>query len=372
MKRLLRHPITSIREPFGTAGLIIACVALVAALGGTAFAAAKLNSTQKKEVEKIAKKYAGKPGAPGAAGTAGTNGTNGKDGAPGAQGIQGVAGTDGTNGSNASFEYLFNSATTGDPTAGKLGLGNAAPGSATSLRISETNNESATNIAAAISKWTSGPGASGTLMVRKVSTQSTYAEYAIKAKKDEGAFDSFEVKFLAGNGTFAEGDPVTIQYFASASNTLPAGATETGTWAFGGVHGPSIEVPVSFTVPLASSLTSEGCYIQTSAGPIHGPCQIHYVKSSLNEWVFSKEEFEYVEFPSTACTGTVEEPTAAPGNVCFYEGVLSSVELLSFGTALAATPAGIPGEFSRTGGDFTFGSVGEVSGSGSGSWAVTG
>jgi hypothetical protein len=98
MKRLLRHPITSIREPFGTAGLIVAMIALVAALGGTAFAAAKLNSTQKKEVEKIAKKFAGKPGAagangtngsPGAAGKDGTNGTNGTNGAPGEAGKPG-------------------------------------------------------------------------------------------------------------------------------------------------------------------------------------------------------------------------------------------------------------------------------------------
>jgi hypothetical protein len=85
----LRHPIRAIREPFGTAGLIVACVALVAALGGTAFAAAKLNSTQKKEVEKIAKKFAGKPGAPGANGTNGTNGSPGAKGDPGAPGVNG-------------------------------------------------------------------------------------------------------------------------------------------------------------------------------------------------------------------------------------------------------------------------------------------
>jgi hypothetical protein len=91
LKRL-RHPIRAIREPFGTAGLIVAVVALVAAVGGTALAAAKLNATQKKEVEKIAKKFAGKPGEKGAAGVNGgpgkdgTNGSNGAAGAPGAAG----------------------------------------------------------------------------------------------------------------------------------------------------------------------------------------------------------------------------------------------------------------------------------------------
>jgi hypothetical protein len=89
MKRLLKHPIRAIREPFGTAGLIVAMIALLAALGGTAFAAAKLNSTQKKEVEKIAKKFAGKPGATGPQGSPGAPGAAGKDGANGSNGSNG-------------------------------------------------------------------------------------------------------------------------------------------------------------------------------------------------------------------------------------------------------------------------------------------
>jgi hypothetical protein len=93
--RRLRHPITSIREPFGKAGLIVACLALIAALGGTALAAAKLNGTQKKEVEKIAKKFAGKPGAAGATGPAGAAGPVGPAGGAGAAGSPGAAGANG-------------------------------------------------------------------------------------------------------------------------------------------------------------------------------------------------------------------------------------------------------------------------------------
>jgi hypothetical protein len=104
MKRL-RHPIRAIREPFGTAGLIVAMIALVAALGGTALAAAKLNSTQKKEVEKIAKKYAGKPGAngaPGAPGAAGPAGAAGKEGPQGPKGDPGSPGAPGAPGPQGS------------------------------------------------------------------------------------------------------------------------------------------------------------------------------------------------------------------------------------------------------------------------------
>ena len=98
MKRF-RHPIRAIREPFGAAGLIVACVALIAAVGGTAYAATKLNSTQKKEVEKIAKKVA-KPGAPGAPGAAGVNG------APGVKGDAGSPGSAGTNGKSVVLSTL--------------------------------------------------------------------------------------------------------------------------------------------------------------------------------------------------------------------------------------------------------------------------
>jgi hypothetical protein len=106
----LRHPIRAIREPFGTAGLIIAVVALVAALGGSAIAASgALTGKQKKEVEKIAKKFAGKPG---------TNGTNGSNGSPGAAGKDGAAGTNGTNGTNGTG--VTTSSFTGSKTVGSV------------------------------------------------------------------------------------------------------------------------------------------------------------------------------------------------------------------------------------------------------------
>lgn len=100
----------------GTAGLIVAIVAVVVALGGSALAASNaLTGKQKREVKNIAKQYAGKdgsqgpagqtgaPGPKGDAGGAGTNGTNGKDGEAGKDGTNGKdgePGKDGTNGKN--------------------------------------------------------------------------------------------------------------------------------------------------------------------------------------------------------------------------------------------------------------------------------
>jgi hypothetical protein len=88
MKRL-KHPIRSIREPFGKAGLTVAILALVLAMVGGAYAAGGLTKSQEKQVKKIAKKYAGKPGAPGATGAPGSPGANGKDGSNGAPGAAG-------------------------------------------------------------------------------------------------------------------------------------------------------------------------------------------------------------------------------------------------------------------------------------------
>jgi collagen type I alpha len=88
-----------INQKLGTAGFIIAIVALVAALGGGAYAASgALTGKQKKEVEKIAKKYAGKPGPAGTTGPAGSPGAKGDAGATGATGVAGVAGLAGAAG----------------------------------------------------------------------------------------------------------------------------------------------------------------------------------------------------------------------------------------------------------------------------------
>jgi hypothetical protein len=107
----LRHPVHAIREPFGTAGLILACIALIAALAGGAYAASGgLSAKQKKEVKKIAKQFAGKPGAAGPAGPQGPAGASGKDGAQGPQGekgekgLQGEKGTSGTAGKSVVAE----------------------------------------------------------------------------------------------------------------------------------------------------------------------------------------------------------------------------------------------------------------------------
>ena len=91
--------LTRLHDRIGTAGLIVAVVALVAALSGAAFAASGgLTAKQQKEVKKIAKKFAGKPGATGPAGAQGPVGAPGKEGARGPAGAPGLTGPQGETG----------------------------------------------------------------------------------------------------------------------------------------------------------------------------------------------------------------------------------------------------------------------------------
>jgi len=79
-----------IRDQIGTAGLVVAIIALVAALGGGAYAASGgLTAKQKKEVKAIAKSFQG-------------TGPTGAQGLAGPQGSPGINGSNGTNGTNGS------------------------------------------------------------------------------------------------------------------------------------------------------------------------------------------------------------------------------------------------------------------------------
>lgn len=89
-----------IHQKLGTAGFVISIVALIAALGGAAWAAAGLNGKQKNEVKAISKKFAGKNGAAGATGPAGPGGPVGPVGPQGADGADGDPGPPGTAGKN--------------------------------------------------------------------------------------------------------------------------------------------------------------------------------------------------------------------------------------------------------------------------------
>jgi hypothetical protein len=321
MKRL--HPIRAIREPFGTAGLVVACVAMVLALTGAAFAAkGALTGKQKKEVEKIAKKYAGKPGAAGAAGPAGPQGAAGAAGKDGAQGEKGAKGDAGSPGSP------------GAP---------GAPG------------EDGKSVEAALSAGGSGEPCEGV----------GGAEYEVEGEP------SSAVEICNGE----EGSPWT------AGGTLPPGATETGYWAFtepagkikvkvdvegtteeiaiaiGSLNG--IFVPISFPIQLPFNLKATGC--EEPELTRTQPCHVHFGAPNSGG--------AFVE-GTGICPGKVFTPEAAPGELCVYV-TESSVENANF-EAINKSGIGSPGA-SRAGSVIRFTRPDETRGASAlGSYAVTG
>src|SRR5262245_14606591 len=86
------------------AALIVGVLALVLAVVGGAWAASGgLSVQQKKEVKKIAKKFAGKSGAVGPVGPQGPKGDPGTPGAMGEKGDQGIPGEPGKDGKDGTF-----------------------------------------------------------------------------------------------------------------------------------------------------------------------------------------------------------------------------------------------------------------------------
>lgn len=96
-----------------------------------------------------------------------------------------------------------------------------------------------------------------------------------------------------------EGSPWT------ASGTLPSGSSETGVWGVNQVaeDNSQLEIPISFTIPLAAPLDA---------------AHVHLI--------------EFGEPTPSGCSGSQAEPGAEPGNLCIWGGVLGS-SLSSFITS---------------------------------------
>lgn len=213
---------SSLRRHFGTAGLLVAIAALVAALGGGAYAAnssgdnatasAKkknrkgkqggLNAKQKRQVIALAKRFAGKQG---------PQGPQGLPGAPGANGLPGAAGKDGANGTNGT---------------------------------NGTNGKSVT--------------------VTEVPAEELECDENGGAEvKQEGAAQGIEVC----NGAPGEdGEPWT------AGGTLPPNATSKGAWALRVEEDGLGATAISFVVPLAAPLGEANVHSIPAAGPIPAAC----------------------------------------------------------------------------------------------------
>lgn len=205
--------ISRIHRQLGTAGFIISIVALVAALGGGAYAASGgFSAKQKKEIRKIAKGVA-KPGPQGPAGAPGSQGATGPQGAPGTGGAQGEKGADGTNGTSG--------------TSGTNG----------------TNGENVSVIPLAAANGTGHCEEGGTKFVN-------------------GTGEAFACNGGAGGGGYPE--------------VLPSGHTETGFWEVQGEKGIANEfasvTTISFPLELETAPTEKVLITDTSSEEEKAKC----------------------------------------------------------------------------------------------------
>jgi len=191
-------------------GLTVAVIAMLVALTGGAFAASGgLTHKQKKQVESIAKKFAGKPGQPGAVGPTGATGPIGPKGDTGSPGNPG---------------------------------GEGPPGESVTLTGVPTGNIAVCN-------------SQGGTEVRLEQQSEGEGEFVCNGKEGKEGKKGEEGK---------EGSPWT------ANGTLPPGATEVGTWTMNGTEADTngIRVPISFPIRLAEQVQPAHVhFIETGAVP---------------------------------------------------------------------------------------------------------
>jgi hypothetical protein len=301
--------LSPLRNRFGIPG-VISVIALVFAMLGGAYAAS--NSSEGGKATASAKAKKGPRGPKGATGPVGPAGPAGPQGPAGANGKDGSSGADGKAGTNG--------------TNGAAG----APGAA-------GKSVAMTEILAGGPECHEDGGA-------ELEVESSGSPVQI-CNGEEGP---------AG----PKGDPWT------AGGTLPAAATETGTWAFNAnrqtitvdVGGESKEItvgateawaPMSFPIPLIGGMNS-------SSGRFHFQGEATF------------EDFDGAGEKTVGCKGGVTSPAAPVGHLCVYTSVVTNATLLGM-----RQPGNGGGGIGRSGGFLRFQVTGPDA-RGSGSFAVTG
>jgi hypothetical protein len=261
---------------------VIATLALVFAMSGGAYAASKYLITSTKQISpKVLKALKGKPG---------SNGVAGGTGSAGPAGPQGPGGP-----------------------AGPAGKGEKGE-----------------------------PGTSGT-------TGANGKNVALTNITNAG----LEGKCVGVGGTRAEveGEAASRKYVCNGKNgaiqpgeTLPKGASETGTWAFFTHTEGIIFEPISFPIPLAAALGGEHLfYVPISI-------QNGEIGAGTHEFCEGKAGTELAECEAEAthiaaeCPGSYESPEAPEGNLCVYEAHSLGAAAKSLGVS-GSTKAGAIASF---------------------------
>lgn len=137
----------------------------------------------------------------------------------GNQGNPGADGQDGTFGANSDL-YLFNTATVGNPTNGKLLFNNANLSAATSISVSNIDGYTNTVTTWLAALNTSDATLKGFIRVNKEFDSTSFAMYSVSAATANAGYYTYTVTYLGGSGNspFASGDNVIFSYVISGNN----------------------------------------------------------------------------------------------------------------------------------------------------------
>jgi hypothetical protein len=304
----------------------IAFLALILAMTGGAFAATNGGShpTLTASAAKAKSGSRGKTGARGPAGPAGKTGATGAAGAPGAtgpagpQGAKGETGTPGAPGTSGEVKIEPALASeclesgVGTKFSDALGNGvvcNGAEGFRGEKGEPGTNGTNGTN------------GVNGKSVVSKMFKGGNEPQSPVKEPCETAGGSEFEVEG-SGKPTFACNGKGGSGGGEGLPKTLPAEKSETGTFVVTGqvpageLNGPS--TAISFPIPLAKAI---GASAVTEG--------VHAVGAAGNK---------------TTCPGSVEDPTAEPGNLCIYRGTIeeepAETETLTISNGSIVPPGG--------------------------------
>lgn len=138
------------------------------------------------------------------------------------------------------------------------------------------------------------------------------------------------------------------------TDVLPPEKTETGSWVLAKPAAlGAVPVGISFAIPLELPLQAS---------------RVHFIGEDGEEVTFDFITEELKKQPSTVCLGSVDAPTAEPGNLCVYTGNLVSavawnekIKTLDSTNSAGSSTAGARIEFVALSAEAT----------GYGTWAVT-
>lgn len=126
-----------------------------------------------------------------------------------------AAGTVGVNG----LQYAWSAETSGDPGTGSVLVDNATLSSATSISLSETDGLGS-DVSGWLATWDdSSSTGKGHIHISKVGSPGDFVIFSVSGTiTDQGAYDDYTVAYVDGNGTFASGDNISVQFYRNGDS----------------------------------------------------------------------------------------------------------------------------------------------------------